>query len=185
MGYGRKFQDFKCNVHISGRKGPAGIKDALKRLSPEARNTITIENDENSWGLEASLELADDLALVLDIHHHWVKTGEYIEANDDRIKRIIESWRGLRPAMHYSVSREDVLTTHDVNTKPVMSVLLENNHKKQQLRAHSDYMWNNAVNEWALSHWEWADIMVEAKCKNLASIDLFNYWRDCVQVQQS
>jgi hypothetical protein len=30
-------------------------------------------------------------------------------------------------------------------------------------------MWNDAVNDWALSHWEWADIMVEAKCKNLAS----------------
>ena len=40
MGYGQRFQDFKCNVHISGRKGPAGIKDTLKRLSPEARNTI-------------------------------------------------------------------------------------------------------------------------------------------------
>jgi hypothetical protein len=30
-------------------------------------------------------------------------------------------------------------------------------------------LWNDAVNDWALSHWEWADIMVEAKCKNLAS----------------
>jgi UV DNA damage repair endonuclease len=36
MGYGREFQDFKINVHISGRKGPAGIRDALGRLSPEA-----------------------------------------------------------------------------------------------------------------------------------------------------
>jgi UV DNA damage endonuclease len=48
MGYGKNWQDFKCNVHISGRQGPAGIKAALKRLSPEARNCITIENDENS-----------------------------------------------------------------------------------------------------------------------------------------
>jgi UV DNA damage repair endonuclease len=175
MGYGKRWQDFKCNVHISGRNGPAGIIDVLTRLSTEARNTITIENDENSWGLDASLELADHVALVLDIHHHWVKTGEYIEPNDSRIGRIVDSWRGVRPAMHYSVSREDVLTTHDVNTKPAMSVLLENNHKKQHLRAHSDYMWNNAVNEWALSHWEWADIMVEAKCKNLASIKLYEH----------
>ena len=52
MGYGRTFQDFKCNVHISGRQGPAGIKHAVDtRLSSEARNTITIENDENKWGL--------------------------------------------------------------------------------------------------------------------------------------
>ena len=113
MGYGKSFQDFKCNVHISGRKGPAGIRDTLKRLSPEARNTITIENDENKWGLEHTLELADDLALVLDIHHHWCNTrGEYIQPDDDRINRIIDSWRGVRPAMHYSVSREDILTGH-------------------------------------------------------------------------
>ena len=172
MGYGRTFQDFKCNVHISGRKGPAGIRDVLPRLSPEARNTITIENDENSWGLDASLELANDLALVLDIHHHWVKTGEYIEADDDRIKRIIDSWRGVRPAMHYSISREDLLIDHRSNTRPSMEALLESGYKKQKLRAHSDYCWNSATNDWALTHWEWADIMVEAKCKNLASKQL-------------
>ena len=101
MGFGRTFQDFKVNVHISGRQGPAGIKAVLGRLSPEARNCITIENDENKWGLEASLELANDVALVLDIHHHWVNSGEYIEPNDDRCSRIIDSWRGIRPALHY------------------------------------------------------------------------------------
>jgi UV DNA damage endonuclease len=175
MGYGRKFQDFKCNVHISGRQGPEGIKAALKRLSPEARNTITIENDENSWGLDASLELADHLALVLDVHHHWVNTGEYIEATDDRIARIVDSWRGVRPAIHYSVSREDLLTTHDHTVRPDYPALLEAGYKKAKLRAHSDYMWNTACNDWALSHWQWADIMVESKAKNLASIKLYEY----------
>ena len=66
MGYGRTFQDAKCNVHISGRKGPAGIQAILPRLSPESRNCITIENDELSWGIDASLELWQDCALVLD-----------------------------------------------------------------------------------------------------------------------
>ena len=182
MGYGKKFQDFKCNVHISGRKGPAGIKDVLKRLSPEARNTITIENDENSWGLDASLELADDLALVLDIHHHWVKTGEYIEPDDNRIYRIIDSWRGERPAMHYSISREDVLLDADPSVRPDMETLLAAGHKKQKLRAHSDYCWNTASNEWALSHWEWADIMVEAKMKNLASAQLYSMTEESKQM---
>ena len=182
MGYGKKFQDFKCNVHISGRKGPAGIKDVLKRLSPEARNTITIENDENSWGLDASLELADDLALVLDIHHHWVKTGEYIEPDDDRIYRIIDSWRGERPTMHYSISREDYLTDASPSVRPDMDTLLESGHKKQKLRAHSDYCWNTASNEWALSHWQWADIMVEAKMKNLASGQLYSMTEESKQM---
>jgi UV DNA damage repair endonuclease len=67
MGYGRTFQDFKINVHISGKQGPAGIVKALQRLSPEARNCITIENDENSWGIESSLELEKHCALVLDV----------------------------------------------------------------------------------------------------------------------
>ena len=173
MGYGRQFQDFKINVHISGRKGPAGILNVLPRLSPEARNTITIENDENSWGIEASLELRKHLALVLDIHHHWVKTGEYIRPTDDRFSRIIDSWRGVRPVIHYSVSREDILVDHDINTLPNMEKLLEQGYKKQKLRAHSDYMWNNAVNDWALSFRDYADIMVESKAKNLASIKLF------------
>ena len=173
MGYGRQFQDFKINVHISGRKGPAGILNVHPRLSPEARNTITIENDENSWGIDASLELRKHLALVLDIHHHWVKTGEYIQPTDDRFSRIIDSWRGVRPVIHYSVSREDILVDHDINTLPDMEKLLEQGYKKQKLRAHSDYMWNNAVNDWALSFRDYADIMVESKAKNLASIKLF------------
>ena len=172
MGYGKSFQDFKCNVHISGRQGPAGIKHVVEqRLSPEARNTITIENDENSWGIDASLELQDTCALVLDIHHHWVHSaGEYIQPTDDRYLRIMDSWRGVRPVIHYSVSREDYLVDHDPNVLPDYQALLEQGYKKAKLRAHSEYMWNNAVNEWASSFRDTADIMVEAKMKNLASI---------------
>mgnify|MGYP003634375375 CR=1 FL=1 len=171
MGYGSKWQDFKCNVHISGRQGPAGIKAVLPRLSTEARNCITIENDENSWGLDSSLELEKDLALVLDIHHHWVNsTGEYISPSDDRIKRVIDSWRGERPTLHYSVSRLALLEGHAVDVKPDYKALLEQGYKKAKLRAHSDTMWNTAVNEWAGGFRKDFDIMVEAKSKNLASI---------------
>ena len=125
-----------------------------------------------SWGLDASLELADHVALVLDIHHHWVKEGEYILSTDDRCKRIIDSWRGIRPVIHYSVSREDYLTGHNLDQLPDLDTLLESGHKKQKLRAHSDYYWNNAVNDWALDHLSWADMMCESKAKNLASFHL-------------
>ena len=172
MGYGQQWQDFKINVHISGKQGPDGIKRVLPRLSPEARNTITIENDEMSWGLDASLELANDVALVLDIHHHWVHTGEYIEPTDDRFKRVIDSWRGVTPVIHYSVSREDYLVDHPVDVRPDLDKLLEQGYKKQKLRAHSDYYWNTAVNEWALTYRDYADIMCESKMKNLASLAL-------------
>jgi UV DNA damage repair endonuclease len=177
MGFGTQFQDFKCNVHISGRQGPDGIKRVLPRLSPEARNCITIENDEMSWGLDASLELENHVALVLDIHHHCIRTGEYIEPSDDRFKRVVDSWRGVRPALHYSLSKEDMLEWHSNQSRPDLEQLLEQGYKKQKLRAHSDYMWNDACNEWAFSFLEHGDIMVEAKAKNLASIDLYERWQ--------
>ena len=173
MGFGRQFQDFKINVHISGRCGPDGIKAVIPRLSPEARNCITIENDENCWGIESSIELAKHCALVLDVHHHWVRTGDYIQPTDDRVLRIIESWRGVRPVMHYSISREEWLLGHCDNTLPDYATLLEAGHKKQKLRAHSNFFWNKAVNEWALSFTETHDIMCESKGKNIASFALY------------
>jgi UV DNA damage endonuclease len=173
MGYGKTFQDFKINVHISGKQGPDGIKRAMQRLSPEARNCITIENDEMTWGIDASLELVDTCALVLDIHHHWINSGEYIDPNDDRVKRIIDSWRGVRPVIHYSVSREDVIVEHPGHIRPDLPSLLEQGYKKQKLRAHSNFYWNTETNEWALSFRDQFDIMCESKAKNLASFALY------------
>ena len=175
MGYGKTFQDFKCNVHISGKAGPAGIINALKRLSPEARNIITIENDEISWGIDSSIELEKHCALVLDIHHHFIREGEYIQPSDDRFKRIVDSWRGVRPVIHYSYSRDQHLPVgfkHD--SLPDMNQLLEAGHKKGKLRAHSDWYPNQLANEWALSFLPYADIMCEAKFKQAASIAFYN-----------
>ena len=169
MGYGKTFQDFKCNVHIGGKRGPLGIQQALRKLSREARNCLTIENAEYTWGLESSLELMFDCALVLDIHHHWIASGEYITPDDDRFKAVCESWRGVRPAIHYSVSRENVLVDHDSDTKPDLVALKASGFTSTKLRAHSDYYWNTAVNEWASTFSAYADIMCEAKEKNLAS----------------
>jgi UV DNA damage repair endonuclease len=172
MGYGKSFQDFKINVHISGRQGPAGIKSAYQRLSTEARNTITIENEENAWGLDDCLELADTCPIVLDIHHHWCREGEYISTDDDRVLRVIDSWRGRRPTMHYSQSREDYLVGHDHYFEPDYATLLESGYKKAKLRAHSNFFWNHEVNAWALQFLDNFDIMCEAKAKNLASFRL-------------
>ena len=110
--------------------------------------------------------------IVLDIHHHWIKTGEYISPLDPRVDRVVQSWRGVRPTMHYSVSREDYLVGHDTSVMPDHNLLLEDGYKKQKLRAHSDFMWNDSVNKWALGFTDKFDIMVEAKGKNLASFAL-------------
>jgi hypothetical protein len=173
MGYGKTFQDLKINVHISGRQGPEGIRRAYGKLSPEARNCITIENEENSHGLLDCLSISDIVPIVLDIHHHWIREGEYIQPNDSRVKQVVDSWRGLRPTMHYSVSREDLLIAHCPLTAPDYSKLLAEGYKKQKLRAHSDFYWNKSTNEWALSFLNTHDIMCESKGKNLASFALY------------
>jgi UV DNA damage repair endonuclease len=175
MGYGKTFQDMKINVHISGRKGPQGIRDVFGRLSPEARNTLTLENEEYTHGLSDCLSLSDLVPTVLDIHHNWIREGTYIDCNSDLAKKVIDSWRGVRPTIHYSVSREDVLVGHDSNQLPDQAALIASGHSKQKLRAHSDYFWNDAVNDWALTFNDNFDIMCEAKGKNLASFKLLEH----------
>lgn len=175
MGYGKKFQDFKINIHIAGKLGPNGIRKILGKLTPEARNTITIENEEMVHGLDDCLELADICPIVLDIHHHWIREGQYIDPiYDTRIMKIIDSWKGVRPVCHFSVSREDLLKEHCIYTKPDLDLLLKLGHKKQKLRAHSNFYWNMAVNKWALGFRENFDIMCESKAKNLASKLLYS-----------
>ena len=177
MGYGQEFQGMKINVHISGRRGPTGIRESYQRLSSEARNCLTLENEENAWGLDDCLSLSDLVPTVLDVHHHFIREGEYIEATDPRIQRVVDSWRGVRPTFHYSQSREDYLVGHDQLILPEMAKLLETGYRKQKLRAHSDFMWNQACNEWALTHLEWGDCMVECKSKNLGSNQLHEFWK--------
>jgi UV DNA damage repair endonuclease len=175
MGYGKSFQDFKINVHISGKQGPEGIRTAYKKLTPEARNCITIENEENSWGLDDCLTISDLVPIVLDVHHHWIREGEYISPDDNRVKRVVDSWRGLRPVCHYSVSREDYLVNHCPHTRPDHTTLLAQGYKKQKMRAHSNFYWNTEVNEWASSFWDQFDIMCESKAKNIASFEFHKY----------
>lgn len=174
MGYGSKFQDFKINVHLSGKGGETVFRDSWNRLSPEAKNMITIENEENTHGLDDCLAIADIVPLVLDVHHHWVRDGEWIGVNDSRIGVVIDSWRGVRPVMHYSQSQESLLGGVVASDEmPDKVSILESGIKKNSLRAHSDNMWNTAVNDWVTQHFDWADIMLECKNKNIA-VGLFD-----------
>lgn len=179
MGFGSSWHDsgFKINVHLSGKGGAEKFLRTLGKLTPEARNLITIENDEMTNGLDSTLLVAEHVALVLDVHHHWINSGEYIDPSDSRVMRVLESWRGGRPVLHYSVSREDILVGHDPSTRPDLAALIAGGHKKQKLRAHSDMMWNRAVNEWALGFADRFDIQVESKAKNLASQELYKQYQ--------
>jgi UV DNA damage repair endonuclease len=172
MGYCQKFQDIKINVHLSGQGGVEGFTSSFNRLSPEARSCITIENDECSCSIDDCLKVSHLCPIVLDIHHQWVKTGEYIQSNDDRCKKVLDSWKNVRPVIHYSVSPQH--TEVDKDILPDMTTLLRS-YSKQKLRAHSDLYWNSACNKWALSFLNDFDIMCESKGKNLSSFELHNY----------
>jgi len=162
------------NIHVGGRVGGIeGFRRTLPCLSQEARDLLTVENDEISFGLDDVLPLADSLPIVLDLHHHWIKSGgEYLEPEDPRIERVRASWRGIRPVLHLSLSREDLLAGHPPGERPDFVHLQQRGLRPASLRAHSDRMWNEAVNDWAFGHLAWADIEVEAKAKNLAADDL-------------
>jgi UV DNA damage endonuclease len=164
MGYGKTFQDFKCNVHIGGKGGPDKFRETYYKLSREARNCITVENQEFTWGLEHTLELSDIIPTVFDIHHDWIYTGTYRSRSSELLDRVLESWRGVKPTMHYSLSR-------------VLEDGSENSHTKMALRAHSDYMFDGAVNDIVYEYFtNGFDVMVEAKMKNAAQQRLIDYW---------
>lgn len=174
MGYGKKFQDFKCNIHISGGGGISAFLNTLNRLSKEARNIITVENAEYKYGVDDCLKVAEFCPIVLDVHHAWINEESYIDRKDKRIQRIIDSWRGVRPTMHYSQSKENLFDKKDVNKYLDINHLLNNGLNKRKLAAHSDMMWNKPMNNYIKDFRDDFDIMVEAKNKNLASIDLLN-----------
>jgi len=171
MGYAKTKYDFKINIHLSGKLGVGGFDSAWNQMSPELRNCLTIENDEFQSGLDKVLEISDKVAIVLDVHHHFVNTGEYISATDPRIAKIKDSWKGVRPVIHYSQSPWEYL--QHFQHMPTLDQLLAL-APKTKLRAHSDFYNHSKTNEWALSHLEWADMQAESKAKNLASVQLIN-----------
>ncbi len=168
MGYGRQFQDFKINIHMNGKRGIEGFRAAFMRLSPEARNMLTVENDEISCSLDDVLQARALCPVVLDIHHHWVKENQFIQASDARVALILESWRGVRPVLHYSIAQEGLIPESGFPDQEQLAA------SKPKLRAHSDYYFNQTLNDWALS-FERFDIMCEVKMKNLARDRLYDY----------
>lgn len=172
MGYAKTFQDFKCNIHISGTEGVSGFKKSYNRLSPESRNIITVENTEFKYGINDCLLLKNICPIVLDVHHSWINEESFISINDKRINMIIDSWRGVRPTMHYSQSKEEYFDIKKVaNEKLDIKNLLLNDFNKKKLSAHSNMMWNNEINKKTIKFLPFFDIMIEAKNKNLSAID--------------
>ena len=71
-----------------------------------------------------------------------------------------------------------LLPGHDRDALPDFAALSEAGHSWRDLAAHSDMMWNRALNALVARHMAWADFEIEAKAKNLASDALATEFRD-------
>jgi UV DNA damage repair endonuclease len=145
--------DVTCiNIHVGAQTPDFEqiFRTNFARLSQTAQKLLAIENDEFSYGVDQTAKLHDCAKLTLDVHHHWIKTGNYILPDDAFIQTTIDSWRGARPKLHYAISREDLLVDHDPNVLPCFASLSNQGYKKGKLRAHSDSVWNNKTNEYVL-----------------------------------
>ncbi|HAG17944.1 MAG TPA: UV damage endonuclease UvsE, partial [Pseudomonas sp.] len=95
----------------------------------------------------------------------------YIEPDDPRIERILESWRGVRPTMHYSQPPESLMELGFAPERKLEIPELLEQVSKRDLYAHSKRMWNRWTNRYAFQFLDRFDIMLEAKDKNLAALD--------------
>jgi hypothetical protein len=68
-----------------------------------------------------------------------------------------------------------LLSGHDTSVRPNFDLLLEAGLKPRDLRAHSDLLWNEAINDLVTRHLVWSDFEVEAKLKNIASEGLASH----------
>lgn len=183
MGYGTGWHPsgFAINVHgnVNLDPGLTRFKNCvLNRFSTEARNLLTIENDEFSCGVDDLIanRMHEVLPMVLDIHHHWIRSeGENIEPSDSRIAMFQESWRGTRPLSHASLSKEELVGDWPRDVMPDYRAFNAMGLKPRLLQGHSRLIWNDAAMEWICRHLEWTDIEIESKGKNLASRDVWEY----------
>ena len=89
--------------------------------------------------------------------------------------------------MHYSYSRDTALAPAQLGDRTHTEMhnikdLLDRGCQKQKLRAHSDLLPNQKVNDWALSFNEQFDIQVEAKAKNMAAEQLSTRQKELISV---
>jgi UV DNA damage repair endonuclease len=179
MGYDSGDNRQAINIHGGARRDEflPEFMTNFARLSRDTQSWLSVENDEFSYCLDQLLPLADRVKICLDLHHYWIHQGKYLASDDARLQTVVESWRGVRPKLHVSWSREDVLPDHDPNVLPDMALLETQGFKKSKLRAHSETCWNKGLNLYFGEFWNRFDLMAECKQKNHTARELLNSFK--------
>ncbi|MUV38914.1 UV-damage endonuclease [Lentibacillus sp. JNUCC-1] len=143
-------------LHLGGKYGDR--QSALERLvrntqqlPPYVKEKLRFENDDKVFNLEDVLFVANqtEVPACFDIHHHFCNPSE--EALEVLLEEVWETWRGKgRPKVHISSGR-----THSTD------------------RSHHDYIMPDDFKRLIsyVGDTE-VDVMVEAKKKNLAVLEL-------------
>lgn len=147
------------NIHVGGTYG--NKKEAILRfhqnflkLDEEIRKQTTLENDDKTYTAKETLEICEKhgVPFVFDYHHHVANPCE--EKLEQLLPKIFATWErsGKVPKFHLSSPKSE-----------------------KQIRAHADYVnlefafpFIKALKEFGKS----ADIMIEAKAKDLACLKL-------------
>jgi len=147
---------YSINVHIGATYGDKAATaqrfcDAVCRLSPGARQRLTVENDDKTslWSVPELVEAAAEPAgvpVVFDYHHHQFTDRGLTHREAFDLART--TWGDIRPVVHYS----EPARLYGTDARP---------------QAHADDV--AAVPAWLR---EAADVMLEAGEKERALLDV-------------
>ena len=152
----------QSGLEHAGRK--AIEADIRIGLHPDQYCVLNSANPATLANSVAELEYHADILRMMGLAGGWHPRGSHVN--------IHGGGRGVRPVAHISVSREDLLADWPADSLPDYAALAARGLTTRDLRAHSQRMWNRAVNRLVAEHLSWADFEVEAKAKNLAVDDL-------------
>ena len=152
-------RDANINIHVGGMYGNkldaiARFHQNFVKLTEPIRMQTTLENDDKTYTAEETLHICEQQSVpfVFDYHHHCTNNGN--DSWEELLPRIFATWEitGKAPKFHLSSPKSE-----------------------KQIRAHSDYVdmefalpFIKALKDYGKS----ADIMIEAKAKDLAALQL-------------
>jgi UV DNA damage endonuclease len=148
------------------------MKTYERRLSPQARRRLVLENDDVSFSASDVLAIHQRVGvpLIFDHQHFWCLNPDRLELGDT-VRRFLRTWpKGVRPKIHFSSPRTEMreLIERDRKTKRRRKVL-----KPPLLTGHADFInpFEFATFLRTMDGMDF-DVMLEAKMKDVALLRL-------------
>ncbi len=109
-------EDWGMVLHVGGAYGDkAAAAERFVRhfadLPPSVQTKLWVENDDTTWDTAEALDvaLAVGRPMVFDVHHHRVlREDDWLPW----LERIIPTWGGQRPKLHFSSPKEGARSRH-------------------------------------------------------------------------